>query len=262
MMRSKISQFLLLTLVGGLAACGAAPSKQDSSIPTAHFDPGKDPYWEDARWDKVLLDTVQAAVRDPVDPSDMSAPGLHATVKFTHLQGTLEYPSIVSSTGNPDLDKLMLHQIAAVQVPQPTGLRADEPHEFVLDLDMPTPYESLEYGVLDALDYAKIYPKEALITGAQGITAVDFDFADGKVTDVRMIKSSESKALDTASVGTVTRALMPAAPMTYEGKTFHMEVMFCYALYQSDKDKKHCPEGRNVIIVTGTVIRRVDITRM
>jgi hypothetical protein len=261
-MRNNIPRLLLLALVGSLAACGSTPTKQDSGMPTAHFDPGKDPYWEDPRWDKNLLDAVQAAVHDPVDPSDMSTPDLHATVKFTYLQGTLEYPEIVTSTGNPDMDKLMLHQLAIVQGPPASGLHADEPHEFVLDLDMPTAYESLEYGVFDALDYAKIYPKEAIITGAQGITAVDFDYADGKLTDVRMIKSSESKTLDTASVGTVTRAIMPAAPMIYAGKTLHMEVMFCYALYQSDKDKKRCPEGRNVILVTGTRIRRVDITRM
>jgi len=261
-MNVRIAGLAVVAILDCLAGCkGSVPPRTYAVCMSSRpcFDPSKDPYWEDPRWDKNLLDAVQSAVHDPVDVTDMSAPGLHATVKFTFQDGIIEYPEITQGTGDAEMDKLMLHQLAAAQAPKPTGLRSDEPHEFIMDLDMPTPFESLQYGIYDAIDYAKIYPKEAVIEGAQGITTVVFDYADGKASDISMIKSSESKILDKASVGTVTRAIMPPEPVIYAGKILHMEVLFCYALYQSDRDKSRCPTGRNVILVTGTRIKRVDI---
>ncbi len=163
-MSTRVSRLALLALLGGLAACSSAPV--DQGEPIAYFNPTKDPYWQDPRWDKTLVDAVQSAVRDPVDPSDTSAPGLRATVKFTYVAGTIEYPDIVAGTGNNDLDKLMLHQIASVQAPQATGLQSDAPHEFVLDLDMPTPFESFQSGIYAAFDANKIYSREAVLNGA------------------------------------------------------------------------------------------------
>jgi hypothetical protein len=258
MMYRQISRLALLVLLGGLAACAATQPTPDSGAPSANFNPSKDPYWEDPRWDKTLLDIVQTAVHDPADPTDMSAPGLHAMVKFTYLQGTLEYPEIVTGTGNPDMDKLMLHQLAAVQAPQATGLRSDEPHEFVLDLDMPTPYESIQSGIYAAIDNAKIYTKAALIAGATGNTTVDFEYLDGEVRDITVTESSKDKELDKASLGTVTRAHMPSVPPVYTGKSLHIQLLFCYTLYSSPPNKilNRCPMGNKVIVIQGTRIRR------
>src|SRR5690242_16931303 len=233
-MRNNASRLVLLALVSGLAACGSAPAPKESAQPVAHFDPGKDPYWEDSRWDKRLVDTVQAAVHDPVDSADMSSSGLHATVKFTYLQGVLEYPAIVTGTGNPDIDKLMLHQLATVQGPQVTGLQSDQPHEFILDLDMPTPFESFQSTIYSAIDSQKIYPKEAIISGKAGNTQMDFDYLDGKAIDIAMTASSNDKELDRVSVGAVTKASFPPAPAAYAGKTLHMQVLFCYTMASAE----------------------------
>lgn len=259
--RGIIRPLVCVALLGGVAACaGPGVHKvqiRETTYYPSGFDPAKDPYWEDPRWDKTLLDAVQSAVYNPADPADTSTPGLHMVVKFTYQDGAAEYPEVVQGTGDPKKDDLLLHQLASTQLPQATGNDADKPHEFVLDLDMPTPFESFEYKMFDAIGYAKVYPKEAVIEGAQGTTTVDFDYADGKATDISMTKSSQSKVLDQASLGTVARAVMPPAPEIYAGKTFHVKVLFCYALYQSDNDSRRCPTRRDVILVTGTRIRRV-----
>lgn len=258
---NRLARLVLLALMVGLAGCASTPVTQDAGAPTANFNPSKDPYWEDPRWDKTLLDAVQAAVRAPADPADMSTPDLHATVKFTFLQGVLEYPEIVTSTGNPDLDKLMLHQIAAVQAPQGAGLRSDEPHEFVLDLDMPTPFESFRSSIYAAIDYKKIYPKEAIISGSAGNTVVEFDYVDGKANNIAMTQSSKSKGLDNASLNTVARADLPPIPAAYSGKTLHITAVFCYTIFESSANIKNpCPTSNNVIVVQATRIKRVDIS--
>jgi outer membrane biosynthesis protein TonB len=203
----------------------------------------------DPRWDKSLLDAVQAAVHDPVDGTDMSTPGIHATVRFTFLDGVIEYPEIVQSTGDPELDKLVVDQVASAQAPRPAvGLQIDAPHQFVLDLDVPTPYESFEYGVFNALDYAKIYPKDAVMGGSQGSTTVGFDYLDGEASNITTIKSSGSKSLDRASLGTVARSKLPPAPPAYAGKTVHLEAVFCYSLIGPGK----CPRRKDVILIYGT----------
>jgi hypothetical protein len=259
---STVARLILLAVVAGLAACGSTPASVDPGEPVAHFDPSKDPYWQDPKWDKTLLDAAQSVVHyPPDDPNDTSTPGLHATVKFTYIAGTIEYPEIVDGTGDPHLDNLMLHQVAAAQVPSATGIDAEKPHEFVLDLDMPTPYEIFQQSIYAAIDYQRVYPKDAVLGSRQGISTVDFDYNDGKATDIVVTKSSDDKLLDKTSLESVTKAAMPASLAAYSGKSFHMEVLFCYALYKpDDKDAtKRCPIGKNVILVTGTRIRRTTV---
>jgi hypothetical protein len=260
-MTARVLGLALLALLGCLAGCkGSVTPRTYAVCMYSHcFDPDKDPYWENPVFEKSLLAAVQSTVHNPVDAADTTSHGLHATVKFTYLQGNIQYPELSQGTGDAAMDRMLILQVASAQVPQATGLRADEPHQFVMDLDMPTPYESFEYSVFDAIDAAKIYPKEAILTGAQGITAMGFDYADGKATDISMAKSSSNRALDKASLTAVTKAVMPPAPAIYAGKTFHLEAFFCYELNQSDKDKSRCPTGRNVILVTGTRIKRTEI---
>lgn len=248
-MNQRFVRLGLLILLGNLAGCSSTPSTRYSSMPTGRFDPAKDPYWEDPTWDAELFKAVQSAVHVPTDPADMSNPGLHAVIKFTYLGGTIEYPEIIKSTGNAEMDELMLHQLASTPVPDATGLRIDIPHEFVLDLDMPTPFEAFRYSLVDAISYWKQYPKEAVIAGSRGSTTVGFDYLDGKASNITVIKSS-SKDLDRASLRAVTNATLPLAPPAYAGKTLHLEQVFCYSLDGPGK----CPIKRNIILIYGTRI--------
>ncbi len=254
----------VFALACALSSCATVPK----STPTpktevfvedgkfVRFDPEKDPYWMYPPWTASLFKAVQSVVHDPVDATDMSSPGLHATIKFTYADGVIEYPDIVQSTGNQDLDKLMLRQVASAQPPQATGPHAEEIHEFVMELDMPTPFESFQSGIYGAMDAKKIYPKYAVMSGAGGIVAVDFDYLDGKTSSITLVRSSKNKDLDKASVNAVMAAVMPPAPPAYAGQVRHMEAIFCYSLRESTETKDPCPAGRNVIEVTGTRTRR------
>lgn len=233
-----------------LSACGSAP---------AGVNPDTRAYWSDPFWQEALLSTVQSAVHQP----DTGTPiiGVNGMVRFTVSEGVIEHPEIIASTGYANLDKLMLQQVASAKPPETWGPHASEPHEFELLLDMLTPLDSLQYNIYRAIDYQKVYPKDPIIRGDTGNTTMDFDYLDGKASNIAMTGSSKSRDLDRAAIGAVTKAVLPPAPMTYTGKPIHMEVIVCYTLFMSPPDTivNPCPTEKNVIVVKGTRIKRTTV---
>lgn len=248
--RSKGPLIALLVLMTGIAGCSSEPTQADVDIVNAprRFDPATDPYWLNQQWDKALLDATQATVHYPVAETDTTTTGPHVTIKFTFANGAIQDPAIISGTGDPSLDDTLLKEVSTAQVPKPAGLHADEPHGFLLDLDMLTPYETFKSNLYSAIEYRKLYPKDAILNGNMGASTVSFDYLDGKASDVTLVVSSKSRELDKASLNAVTRTTMPIAPGIYAGKTLHMEVIFCYTL----NGIKNCPDARNLILVQGT----------
>lgn len=240
-----VSRLGLAALIGGLAACGSAPTLEPS-----------EPYWEQTYYQETLFRAVQSVVHTPSDTTAIPAGGIHATVRFTLAGGMVEYPEIVVSTGDPDLDKLLLRQIISAQPPKPTGRQADAPHEFELPLQMPTPFETFQFSIYAAINDWKKYPVNAVIAGDMGLVAVGFDYLDGKVSNVAILKSAHSQLLNRTSLETVTNAVFPTPPPPYADKTFHMQAIFCYYLGDSGDSQDPCPSGANVIKVTGTRVRR------
>ncbi len=99
----------------------------------------------------------------------------------------------------------------------------------------------------------------------QGMTTLGFDYLDGKLSNaIAMTTSSNSKELDKASLGAVTKASMPPVPSAYEGKSMHIQVLFCYTLYTSlygstPSMKNQCPTQRNMIVVHGIRIKSTTV---
>ena len=206
-------------------------------------------------WQAELFSAVQCVARLPSNAASPATPGIHGTVKFLFDNGAVKDPVIVESTGNPQLDKLLLQQVVTAKVPKPYGLHTGQPHEFELPLEMFTPYESFEYNVYAAIDRKQEYPRDPLLQDIMGITTLDFDYLDAKASHIVMVKSSGNKQLDKASLDAVSKAELPAAPPGYAGKTLHMVAIFCYDI----NNAKKCPAGNNVIDVYGTRIMRTTV---
>ncbi len=242
----------VLILACVLSACGSAPPQANK--PPLFSDQA---YWMNPYWQAGLFSAVQSVVHLPANPAGPVTPGIQGTVKFLFANGKIEDPEIVASTGDPDLDKLMLQQVVTAKIPKPYGLHTDQPHEFELPLEMFTLYKSFEYNVYAEIDRKQEYPRDPLLQDIMGITAFDFDYLDAKASHIVMVKSSGNKQLDKASIGAVTKAKLPAAPPGYAGKTLHMVVIFCYDINYVET----CPTGKNVIDVEGTrIVRRTVVT--
>jgi len=256
-MRGKAALTANLALLCGVTACSSAPNRDragftsqqfEPAIESHQFDPASDPYWLDPQWDKTMLDAIQSVVHDPVAETDMTTTGPHVTIKFTFADGTIKDPGIIAGTGDPALDDLLLKQVATAHVPTPTGLQANQPHGFLMDLDMLTPFESFKDAIYASVNTQKVYPKRSLIDATIGAVTVDFDYLDGKASDITLFTSSKDSDLNKSSFNAVANAIMPATLPAYAGKLVRMRVIICYSLNGS----KNCPDGSNVIVVSGT----------
>ena len=205
--------------------------------------PDQTAYWNNARWQAELVYAIQSVVHAPANIPSTSTPGIHGIVQILYANGKIENPKIIKSTGNPDLDMLMVKQMAAAKPPKPIGPHASEPHVFQIPLDMPTAFESYEYSVYAAIGRHGFYPRGSLLRGFTGNTTIDFDDLNGKVSDIVINKSSGHSDLDKTAVKVVASATLPAVPPSFAGKTSHIEVIICYSINNSNV----CPSGRNVI---------------
>lgn len=235
-------------LAFALSACGSMPSSTPNLASSSKQEAAA--YWSDPRFDAALFEAVQSVVRYPDDVIDPSLGSIRGTVQFTIVDGKIQDPQMAESTGHPGLDEIMLRQVASASIPKPTGSHADEPHAFSMELSMPTAFE---LATDTAIDFRKIYPKEAILGGYQGSVAVGFDYLDGKASNLTITKSANNRFLDGASLSAVSKADLPLPPPGYAGKTVHLEVTICYSLNNSFK----CPATDNFIQVMGTrVVRR------
>jgi TonB family protein len=220
-----------------LTACSSVPKAGDAS----------GAYWQDQGWDEKLLDSVQAVIHYPIDSAGypIGRPvSVHGKVEFTYVDGKIADPEMAESTGRPDLDSIMLEQLSGAKLPAAFGPHAGEPHAFQLELTMPSPLEEFSYEQKVAVDRAKVYPKDAILNGAQGVTTVFFDNVGGKAADVHMVKSSGYKSLDMAALEAVKHAQLPSPPNWYVAKPLHFQIAICYSLGNSDL----CPAGTRTVI--------------
>ncbi len=78
-----------------------------------------------------------------------------------------------------------------------------------------------------AIDAVKIYPKEAILNGETGTVSVSFDYVNGVVSNVKVVKSSGSRAIDKSAVQAVQKAAMPPKPAELAGQSsFTIEVSY------------------------------------
>lgn len=232
------------TLAFLLGACSLTPTQGGA---------GAHAYWSDPSWQAQLLRSVQSVVHQ----ADGATPivGVNAMVRFTLVDGIIKNPQIVASTGYTDLDTLLLRQVASANLPKPVGPHANEPHEFELLLDMPSPFDSMLDNIYRAIDDQKVFPKSAIIDGAVGDTTVDFDYLDAQVRHVVITRSSGNDELDKASADAVAKAAFPPTPHTYAGKSTHLAVVFCYSIaYSRTEIRNVCPDGANVIDVEAVLV--------
>ena len=80
-----------------------------------------------------------------------------------------------------------------------------------------------------AIDAAKVYPKEAVLAGETGTVTVSFDYVNGVVSNIKVDKSSGSRAIDRSAMQAVQKAALPPKPAELAGLN-HFAVVLNYTL--------------------------------
>lgn len=81
-----------------------------------------------------------------------------------------------------------------------------------------------------AIDAAKVYPREAILSGATGIVRVTFYYKDQHVSDVQIERSSGNRALDRAAMEAVNKAQYPVPPPQLAGQRIRMVINVQFTL--------------------------------
>lgn len=81
-----------------------------------------------------------------------------------------------------------------------------------------------------AIDAAKVYPRQAILSGATGTATVSFDYHDGSVSNIRIDRSSGDRSLDRAAMDAVRNAHYPPPPSQFQGQTLHFSVPVVFNL--------------------------------
>jgi periplasmic protein TonB len=154
----------------------------------------------------------------PVVDTRMSAgpPAVEFTEPLPPLQRNIPVPRQPEQTAP-------LHQVQAVptDVPTPTTEPVQAPQSPLSPAQRSQPSvgvaDDFSHMMLRAINEQKVYPKLQLVKGVTGETVISFDYVDGVVSDVHVVRSSGSYELDQAAMQAVQRAALPPKPAELSG---------------------------------------------
>lgn len=222
-MKGKISVILLMSLF--LCACATPPDKATQAYAN-HYE-----------WLKTLHDTVQVQLHYPSKlPKNAMTTGF-VTVQFTYDKGKLRNAVIVDSTGSDQLDSSIVEQIDHMEIAPPDSKHSLPPHRFQLQLKSPEPASGQSPGTFFQNLYQAIqkkaevnYPREAILHGRTGKVSVGFTYFNGKISNVHVISSSQTRSLDQAAVDVVKHVNYSSEPDSLKYNKLHLEVSITYTL--------------------------------
>ena len=98
----------------------------------------------------------------------------------------------------------------------------------------PSQWQQVQSGfykeIQAAIVRANLYPRDAILSGETGTVQVSYDYLDGKVSNVKVVKSSGTRSLDHAAVSAVEKANYPLPPAGLAGKLLHLTIGLNYNL--------------------------------
>lgn len=200
---------LLLLFAAGLVPCLTACA-------------GSLHYWDDRKWVAEMYHAVQQGIYLPAD-MDPKIQYHDATVQFTYTDGGLQDAEVVKSSGSEVVDAAIESQIDKIHVPAPPGPPGVEPHRFQMDVHVQIGLEAYQMALHRAISAAAHNPGGT----SAGRVLLDFDYADGKVSNITVTQTSGASEIDKAAVDAVAHANMPTTPAAFS-KITHFVIAFCF----------------------------------
>ena len=158
-----------------------------------------------------------ASVEIPPNPPPPPPPPPHnvPTPQPPQPQPLSEVPPIPTPIPTPNA--------VPVQPPQPPPIPTSKP------VNQDTLMAEFTASMHAAIEAQKVYPKEAVIAGDTGTVTLSFDYTNGVVSNIKVDKSSGSRALDRAAMNAVAKAQMPQKPAELAGIN-HFVILLNFSL--------------------------------
>jgi len=173
--------------------------------------------WEQLHPTPAPPPVTTASVTIPPNPPPPPPPPPHnvPTPQPPQPQPLSEVPPVPTPIPTPNA--------VPVQPPSPPPIPTSKP------VNQDTLMAEFQASMKAAIDAAKVYPKEAILAGETGTVTVSFDYINGVVSNIKVDRSSGSRALDRSAMNAVQKAQMPPKPAELAGIS-HFVVLVNYTL--------------------------------
>lgn len=156
-------------------------------------------------------------------------------IRFIYKDRTATNVELMQSSGDKDLDDSWINALKMTKLPPwPESYVTDNKMMgfWIGDYDLVEP-SKLFSGIRDAIQNAKVLPKDVLLYGSEGNgkPEVNFDYQDGLVSNVKIVKSSSDQEIDAAAVKAVQDARYPATPAEAKGKKLNFNLVINFGTY-------------------------------
>lgn len=174
----------------------------------------------DDRLSKAGIHAVESAIF-PRKPDSMAAID-HYVVQIALTGGNPEISTVTQGSHNKV-------SFVTGSGPLPATPAAPAPQ---LTAQSDTPMAVFQAQLQKAVNEKRYYPKQAVLSGEQGVVEVEFDYVgDGKATNITLGKTTATKSLNRAALDSVRDAVLPPKPPELASE-MHFHIFLKYTLGQ------------------------------
>lgn len=146
----------------------------------------------------------------------------HFTMVYKSKNGKGVDPHIVDKSNDPNFDSAWLSAVKAANLP--AWPKNFAPDNYYVGFGVTSNAYWFLAMVEHAIQSELILPKQILLNGSKGTgrATVEFDFLDGKVSQIKLKNSTGDKLEDAAVLKAVTEAQYPLPPKEYAGRKLRL----------------------------------------
>lgn len=169
----------------------------------------------------------------PKGKSEGKSSGKPMVIRFKYDNGKAQDIRIIQSSGYPKWDAALLQAVQNSRFPPwPVGYEnLDKTNTSYFYKEnrqwKKSPgFKLFSKSLASAILHSVVMPKHVLFYGSKGtdITTVSFEYLDGKVGNVKVVKSSGDKYEDAEAIHAVKAAKYPPVPNVYEGRSIRFTI--------------------------------------
>lgn len=181
----------------------------------------------------IIAFIANASLAEPAS-SVLSTAG-RVGIRFIYQDRRATNVQLMTSSGSKEFDDAWLAAVRATEFPLwPESYKSDDKMIgfWIGDDDLKSP-SSFKSAVRDAIRDATVVPKDTLLYGFHGTNdpEVSFEYVNGKVSNVKILKSSDDWQIDAAAITAVETAHYPPPPNGYKNKKIEMQLFVNFGTY-------------------------------
>lgn len=190
-------------------------------------------------------------------PGNLTDMTLSFGVNYVYHDGRAQNITVTHSSGSKDFDEAYVEALSVAHFPPwPTDYHTDDKTlGFWMVKSVPGVSPGFAARLNAIISAAMVIPLHVLIYGSKGtdISTIGFDYLNGKVSHVRIVKSSGDKYEDAAAAQAVKDAHYPPTPSAYKNRRLHFIVPMNFNPYsppkrQSSSNLEGVPKSSSMVL--------------